>query len=80
MTGKFVIIVLLIALGYLLKRIKLLKEDDSQVLATIVLNVTLPALVIVNLNKADLDISLSILPIMMIIYGIIAKLSPSVSS
>ncbi|ANZ32746.1 AEC family transporter [Staphylococcus carnosus] len=74
MTGKFVIIVLLIALGYFLKRVKLLKEDDSQVLATLVLNVTLPALVIVNLNKADLDISLSILPIMMVIYGIVAKI------
>jgi hypothetical protein len=31
-------------------------------------------LVIVNLNKADLDVSLSILPIMMIAYGIIAKI------
>ena len=74
MTGKFVIIVLLIILGYVLKRINILKEEDSQVLAKLVLNVTLPALVIVNLNKADLDISLSVLPLMMIIYGIIAKI------
>ncbi|MCD8915792.1 AEC family transporter [Staphylococcus simulans] len=74
MTGKFVIIVLLIILGYVLKRINILKEEDSQVLAKLVLNVTLPALVIVNLNKADLDISLSVLPLMMIIYGVIAKI------
>lgn len=74
MTGKFIIIVLLIILGYVLKRINILKEEDSQVLAKLVLNVTLPALVIVNLNKADLDISLSVLPLMMIIYGIIAKI------
>lgn len=73
MTGKFAVIVILIALGYLLKRINILKEEDNQVLAKLVLNVTLPALVIVNLNKAELDISLSVLPVMMVIYGIIAK-------
>ncbi|MDY5060797.1 AEC family transporter [Staphylococcus simulans] len=73
MTGKFAVIVILIALGYLLKRVNILKEEDNQVLAKLVLNVTLPALVIVNLNKAELDISLSVLPVMMVIYGIIAK-------
>ncbi|MEJ7480405.1 AEC family transporter, partial [Staphylococcus pasteuri] len=63
----------LIALGYFLKRMNFFKANDSQVLATLVINVTLPSLVIVNLNSADLDISLSILPIMMILYGVIAK-------
>ena len=51
-----------------------LKATDSQVLSTLVLNVTLPSLVIVNLNSAKLDVSFSILPIMMIIYGIVAKI------
>ncbi|PDR70070.1 malonate transporter, partial [Listeria monocytogenes] len=37
-------------------------------------NVTLPSLVIVNLNSADLNMSFSILPIMMIVYGIVAKI------
>lgn len=74
MTEQFVMIILLIALGYFLKRINYLKATDSQVLSTIVLNVTLPSLVIVNLNKADLNLSFSILPIMMIIYGVVAKI------
>lgn len=52
---------------------KLLKAADSQVLSTLVLNVTLPSLVIVNLNSAELDFSFSILPIMMIVYGVLAK-------
>jgi len=67
-------IILLIALGYFLKRINYLKATDSQVLSTLVLNVTLPSLVIVNLNSADLNMSFSILPIMMIVYGIVAKI------
>ena len=33
----------------------------------------IPSLVIVNLNSANLDLSFSILPIMMLIYGILAK-------
>lgn len=73
MTQQFIIIILLIALGYTLKRINYFKANDSQVLSTLVLNVTLPSLVIVNLNEAKLDVSLSILPIMMILYGVIAK-------
>ncbi len=73
MTEQFIIIILLIALGYLLKRINFIKSADSQVLSTLVLNVTLPSLVIVNLNSANLDLPFSILPIMMLIYGILAK-------
>lgn len=73
MTEQFIIIILLIALGYLLKRINFIKSADSQVLSTLVLNVTLPSLVIVNLNSTNLDLSFSILPIMMLIYGILAK-------
>lgn len=74
MTEQFVMIILLIALGYFLKHINYLKATDSQVLSTLVLNVTLPSLVIVNLNSADLNMSFSILPIMMIVYGIVAKI------
>lgn len=74
MTEQFVMIILLIALGYFLKRINYLKATDSQVLSTLVLNVTLPSLVIVNLNSADLNMSFSILPITMIVYGIVAKI------
>lgn len=73
MTEQFIFIILLIALGYFLKRINYLKASDSKVLSTIVFNVTLPSLIIVNLNSAELDLSLSILPIMMIVYAFITK-------
>ena len=72
-TQQFIIIILLIALGYGLKKLKYFKANDSQIFATLVLNITLPSLVIVNLNKAELDLSLSILPIMMIIFGVFSK-------
>ena len=67
-------IILLITLGYILKKLKFFKASDGNVLATLVLNVTLPSLVIVNLNGSDLDLSLGWLPILMILYGVLAKL------
>ena len=72
-TANFINILLLIVLGYALKRFGLLKAQDSHVLSALVLNVTLPALVIVNLNKAHIDVSLTLLPVLMIVYGVIAK-------
>ncbi|MEZ2085958.1 AEC family transporter, partial [Staphylococcus aureus] len=53
MTEQFTMIILLIALGYFLKCINFIKATGSQVIATLVLNVTLPSLVIVNLNSAE---------------------------
>ena len=53
MTENFIMIILLITLGTYLK-VEILKASDGNVLATLVLNVTLPSLVIVNLNGSDL--------------------------
>lgn len=67
-------IILLIALGYVLKRTGYVKGSEAKVLTTLVLNVTLPSVVIVNLNGVTLTPSLSVLPIMMIIYGVLTKI------
>lgn len=74
MTANFVIILTLIALGYILKRMRYISGKDSRVISTIVLNVTLPSVVIVNLNDVTLTPSLSVLPVMMILYGMITKI------
>ncbi len=74
MTENFLMILLLIAVGYVLKRIGFIQGHESHVLSVLVLNVTLPAVVIVNLNHVTLNPSLTILPIMMLVYGIITKI------
>lgn len=73
MTQSFIMIIALIMLGYILKKLKYLKEEDGRVLATLVTNVTLPSLVIVTLSGVEIDASLIMLPIIMIIYAVIAK-------
>lgn len=73
MTQSFIMIIALILLGYILKKLKYLKEEDGRVLAILVMNVTLPSLVIVTLSGVKIDPSLIMLPIIMIVYAIIAK-------
>lgn len=73
MTENFLMILLLIALGYILKRIGYINGKDSRVISTLVLNVTLPSVVIVNLNHVNLTPSLVVLPVMMILYGVVTK-------
>ncbi|MCU7557030.1 AEC family transporter [Macrococcus capreoli] len=74
MTQRFITVICLIALGYLLKKLNFIREADGRVIAVLVMNVTLPSLVIVTLSKAEIDTSLLMIPVFMIIYAIFAKI------
>ncbi|MDC7232716.1 MAG: AEC family transporter [Spirochaetales bacterium] len=60
-----------ILLGYFLKRIGLVKGEDSAPLSRIVMNVTLPALILLTLTDAHLKRELIILPLIPIVIGIL---------
>lgn len=53
----------MILVGLMLKRMQILKSSDSTLLSKIVLNITLPSLIFVNLSKANISMDLLILPI-----------------
>lgn len=74
MTESFIIIIAMIMLGYLMKRLGYFQAEDGSVVARIVFNITLPSLVIVTLSKVEIDPSLMLLPVMMIVYSIAAKM------
>jgi len=66
MASSFEIILvptLMILVGMLFKRLNILKEGDSAALSKIVLNITLPSLIFVNLSKASINNELLVLPI-----------------
>ncbi len=66
MASSFEIILvptLMILVGMLLKRFNILKEGDGAALSKIVLNITLPSLIFVNLSKASINNELLVLPI-----------------
>ena len=69
---EFLYIIAIIALGYLLKRMGILKEKDGETISRIIFNITLPALVIVSLNSVKIEPSLIMLPVMVLLYGILS--------
>ncbi|MCE4956438.1 AEC family transporter [Macrococcoides caseolyticum] len=73
MAQSFMTVIGLIVLGYLLKRLNYIKESDGRVIAVLVMNVTLPSLIIVTLSGMKIDTSLLMLPVIMILYALFAK-------
>jgi predicted permease len=71
MNQEFLYIIIIITLGYLLKRLNVLQEKDGEVIAKIIFKITLPALVIVTFDSVKIETSLILLPIIVLIYGLI---------
>lgn len=74
MNQEFFLIIAIIALGYFLKRIHVLREKDGEVIATLIFKVTLPALVIVTFDSVEIETSLIMLPVLVIFYGIVISI------
>jgi predicted permease len=61
MNQEFFYIIILIGIGYLFKRLGILKERDGEVISRVIFNITLPALIIVSLNSVQIEPSLLLL-------------------
>ena len=65
----------IIGIGYLTKRLKILKKEDSKPLSTVLMDIMLPALVIANFSKAELKPEMGIMTLSgIIILGILLLL------
>ncbi len=64
----FIYSLLIVALGYLLKRLGILRENDGATLSKIILNVTLPAVVLRTVTKIALTPTLLLLPALSVVY------------
>lgn len=62
---------LMILLGYLLKRKSFLKQSDRDVLTDIVLYISLPAMIFINLRNANISQNMVFLPVLGILTSII---------
>jgi predicted permease len=60
---KIIPVVVLFFLGFILKKIKIFKHDDGDLLLKIVFNVTLPALVFLAISQVKLSLNLLYLPL-----------------
>lgn len=71
MNQEFLYIIIIIAFGYLLKRLNILQEKDGEVISKIIFKITLPALVVVTFDSVKIETSLILLPVIVLVYGII---------
>lgn len=72
MNQEFLFLLLLIVVGYVFKRLNLLKEKDGEAMGRIIFNITLPALIIVTFDTVKIEPSLLLLTVIVLIYGIIS--------
>ena len=70
----FLTSILIVAIGYLVKKLKILKETDGETIAKIIFNVTLPAVILKFTTTIQFELSLVILPFISIAFGIIMAL------
>ncbi len=71
---QFLLSLLIIIIGYVFKRMDLIKEEDGESLSRIIFNITLPALIINTFNTIVIDFSLILITIIGIIYGLLMAL------
>ena len=74
MNQEFLYVIMIIMLGYLLKRLRVLKETDGEVISKIIFKITLPALVLVTFDSVKIETSLILIPVIVFIFGIMTAL------
>ena len=69
--NQLLISLFIIILGYISKKLKLVKEEDGPSIGRIVLNITLPCLIINTFSTLKIDFSLIKLTLLAMLYGIV---------
>ena len=67
----FSLSIIIVGIGYLVKKLNLLKEKDGDSIARIIFNVTLPAVILKFTTTIQFDLTLILLPIIGITYGLV---------
>ncbi|MFX1275657.1 MAG: AEC family transporter [Promethearchaeota archaeon] len=68
-TYIFLISLSIIFLGFLIKKINILSEDNGKIIVKLIFNITLPALILNTLSSIKLDLSFILLPIIPLLFS-----------
>lgn len=72
--SQFLLSIFIIAVGYAFKRLKIIKEEDGDGVSRIIFNITLPALIIVSFDTMKLSLSLGLLTMMSMGFGVLMSI------
>lgn len=65
----FLLSLIVIIIGYLIKKINIIKEEDGDIIAKLIFNLTLPAVILKVTSTIQFESSLILLPLINILYG-----------
>ncbi|MGP7815830.1 AEC family transporter [Niallia sp. 01092] len=68
---QFLYSIIIIGLGYCFKRWNILKEKDGEAIARVIFNITLPCLIIYTFHNIKMELSLIMLVILGLLYGML---------
>jgi len=68
--SQFAMSLSIILLGYLLKKMNILKESDGEVISRLIFNITLPSIVINVFSTMTIDKNLLLIPVISFVYGL----------
>lgn len=66
----FLLSLTIILIGFILKKANIIKEENGKVIAKIIFNVTLPAIILKVTSTIEFNLSLSLIPLIHIIFGL----------
>ena len=66
----FLFSLLIIIIGYIIKKLGIIPEKDGKIIAKLILNVTLPALIISVIYNIEIELTLILLPFLAILYSL----------
>ncbi|MFX0175593.1 MAG: AEC family transporter [Candidatus Hodarchaeota archaeon] len=67
----FLLSITIISIGYLIKKLKIIEEKDGNIIAKIIFNLTLPAVILKITSTLNFELSLILLPLINISFGIL---------
>ncbi len=65
----FFLSLIIIIIGYVVKKLKILTEENGKVVAKVIFNITLPAVILKVTSKIEFNLTLILLPLVTIIFG-----------
>jgi len=65
----FLLSISIVAIGYLVKKLNILKETDGDTIAKIIFNITLPAVILRVTTTIQFEFSLVLLPLISVVFG-----------
>ncbi|MHA1233997.1 MAG: AEC family transporter [Promethearchaeota archaeon] len=65
----FLLSISIVAIGYIVKKLNILKESDGDTIAKIIFNITLPAVILQVTTTIQFELSLILLPLIGIVFG-----------